>query len=203
MEDLTEKQSLVFEFIMEYTADHGYPPTVRELCDELGFKSPNTAHFHLKGLKDKGYIQVAKGKNRGITVLKAPPGAGGKIPLVGRIAAGAPILAVENVMDTLDVDRAFFGSSDAFSVRVEGDSMIEAHIEDGDYVVIKPTATPRNGDIVAALVNDEVTLKYFHRDGSRIELRPANARYKPFCYTEEDFIDVRVLGVMAGLIRKV
>ncbi|MBI9076974.1 MAG: transcriptional repressor LexA [Desulfatibacillum sp.] len=203
MEDLTEKQRLVFDYIMEYTANYGYPPTVRDLCDELGFRSPNTAHFHLKGLKDKGYIQVAKGKNRGITVLRVPPGSGNRIPLVGRIAAGAPILAVENVMDTLDVDRSFFGSSDAFSVRVEGDSMIEAHIEDGDYVVIRPTSTPRNGDIVAAMVGDDVTLKFFHRDGSRIELRPANAKYKSYFFTEEDFIDVRVLGVMAGLVRRV
>ena len=203
MEDMTEKQTLVFDYIVEYTADKGYPPTVRELCDELGFKSPNTAHFHLKGLKDKGYILIAKGKNRGITVLKTPPGSGKKIPLVGRIAAGAPILAVENVMDTLDVDRAFFGSSDAFSVRVEGDSMIEAHIEDGDYVIIKPTAAPRKGDIVAALVEDEVTLKYFYKEGGRIELRPANAKYKPYFFSEEDFIEVRVLGVMVGLVRKV
>ncbi len=202
MEDLTKKQVLVFNYIMEYSSQYGYPPTVRELCEELGFKSPNTAHFHLKGLKDKGYIQVAKGKNRGITVLQTPPDLGSKIPLLGNIAAGAPILAVENVMETLDVDRTFFGASDAFSVRVQGDSMIEAHIEDGDYVVIRPCPSPKNGDIVAALVDDEVTLKYFHRDGGRIELRPANGKYKPFLYSEEDFIDVRILGIMAGLVRK-
>ncbi len=203
MESMTKKQKEVLGFVTEYSDEHGYPPTVRELCEQLGLKSPNTAHFHLKGLKDKGYIQIAKGKNRGITVLKTPPDTGAKIPLLGSIAAGAPILAVENLIDTLDVDRAFFGAPDAFSVRVEGDSMVDAHIADGDYVVIRPGSSPNNGDVVAALVDDEVTLKYFHHAGDRIELRPANSKYQPFVFSSDALVQIRILGVMTGLIRRV
>lgn len=202
MKGLTTKQKQVLDFITAYCDEHGYPPTVRELCAHLGLKSPNTAHFHLKTLKDKAYIRIAPGKNRGITVLKTPPDTGSRIPLLGKIAAGAPILAVENLTDTLNVDRAFFGAPDAFSVLVEGDSMVEAHITDGDYVVIRPCASPKNGDIVAALVDDEVTLKYFFRTNKQIELRPANPKYSPLLFTQDSFVDIRILGIMAGLIRK-
>jgi len=202
MESLTLKQKQVLDFITAYCDENGYPPTVRELCAQFGLKSPNTAHFHLKGLQDKGYIRIASGKNRGITVLKTPPDTGLKIPLLGKIAAGAPILAVENLTDTLDIDRTFFGSPDAFSVIVQGDSMIDAHIEDGDYVVIRPCSLPKNGDIAAILIDDEVTLKYFFSTENQIELRPANSKYSPLVFTPESFVDIRILGIMAGLIRK-
>ncbi|MFP4475541.1 MAG: transcriptional repressor LexA [Desulfatibacillaceae bacterium] len=203
MDQLTEKQNAVLHYLVEYTNEYGYPPTVRELCDELGLKSPNSAHFHLKALKEKGYIRVASGKNRGITVLKPPPGMDGTIPVVGRIAAGVPILAVEHVVDSLSMDRAFFGNQEVFSVRVHGDSMVDAHIQDGDYVVIRVQNVPKNGDIVAALVDDEVTLKYFYKNGDRLELRPANEKYEPFVYTPEDMAELRILGVMVGLVRRV
>ncbi len=202
MESLTEKQLMVLRFLTEYYGVHGYPPSVRDLCTELGFKSPNTAHFHLKALQEKGYIRIAPGRNRGITILRTPLESGDRIPLVGSIAAGAPILAVENVEDTLKVDRGFFGAADAFSVRVEGDSMTGAHIADGDYVVIRPGGAPRNGDIVAALVDDEVTLKYLYKDADCVELRPANSKYDPLRFSGHEGISLRILGVMVGLIRK-
>jgi len=175
---------------------------VRDIGAELNMKSPNTVHTHLKALKDKGYIGMEPGKNRNIRLLRPPPETSTNLPLVGSIAAGSPILAVENLEDSLEVDRAFFGHPESFSVRVRGDSMIEAHIQDGDYVVIRPKAQPENGDVVAALIDEEVTLKYFYQTRAGVELRPANPRYAPLCFTPDAGADLRILGVMAGLIRR-
>ncbi len=179
MESLSSKQGQVLKFLIEFNAEHGFPPTIRELCDYFGFKSLSTAHFHLRSLEKKGYIQIHPGKGRGITLPEAHRLPERKIPVVGRIAAGTPILALENIEDSLGIDKGFFGAEEGFAVRVRGNSMVDAHIQDGDYVVIKIQDQAQNGDIVAALIDDEVILKYFYRRKTRIRLESANPKHPP------------------------
>ncbi|MBW1988865.1 MAG: transcriptional repressor LexA [Deltaproteobacteria bacterium] len=203
MEGLTARQNQVLRYVAEFLRDHGYPPTNREIAAHLGLKSPNTVHVHLKALEAKGFIRIQGGANRGIRILKAPPEFSRGIPLVGKIAAGRPIESPDIYEEPLEVDREFFGHPASFCVRVHGDSMIEAHIADGDYVIIRPKPQPDNGDIVAALMDGEVTLKIFYRTRSGIELRPANKNYAPLYLTPDAGADLRILGVMAGLVRRV
>jgi len=202
MKDLSAKQSALFTFLVDFAAEYGFPPTIRELCDHFGFKSLNTAHFHLRALEKKGYIQVHPGKGRGITLAGAHRLPGSKIPVVGRIAAGTPILAIENIEDSLGMDKDFFGKADTFAVRVKGDSMVGAHIQDKDYVIIKIQDQAQNGDIVAALVDDEVTLKYFYQEQEQLRLESANPKYAPLLFKKGDSRSFRILGIMAGLVRK-
>jgi repressor LexA len=126
MENLSSKQERVLEFLVNFNTDHGFPPTIRELCQHFGFKSLNTAHFHLRSLERKGYIQVHPGKGRGITLPGARPLSERQMPVVGRIAAGSPILALENIDDFLGIDKGFFGTETNFAVQVKGDSMVDA-----------------------------------------------------------------------------
>lgn len=202
MEDLTSKQELVLKFLIDFNAKHGFPPTIRELCDHFGFKSLNTAHFHLRSLEKKGYIQIHPGKGRGITLPEAHRLSERKIPVVGKIAAGTTILALENIEELLGIDKHFFSAERCFAVQVKGDSMVDAHIQDGDYVVIKIQTQAQNGDIVAALIEDEVTLKYFYRTRKQIRLKSANPAYSPLIFKKGDTSSFRILGVMVGLVRK-
>ena len=179
MEDLSEKQGQVLKYLTDFNIKHRFPPTIRELCDHFGFKSLNTAHFHLRSLEKKGHIQIHPGKGRGITLPKARRLSKRKMPVVGRIAAGTPILALENIEEFLGIDNGFFGTEQSFAVQVRGDSMVDAHIQDGDYVIIKIQDQAQNGDIVAALIDDEVTLKYFYRPKNQIRLESANPKYPP------------------------
>ena len=202
MEALSQKQEQVFKFLVDFNEEHGFPPTIRELCDHFGFKSLNTAHFHLRSLEKKGYVKVHPGKGRGITLIETHSLSKRKIPVVGKIAAGTPVLAMENIEEFLDMDKGFFGTNDRFAVLVKGDSMTDAHIQDGDYVIIKIQDQAENGDIVAALIDDEVTLKYFYRSKKQVRLESANPRYSPLIFKELDARSFRILGVMAGLVRK-
>ena len=202
MENLSSKQSRVLTFLMDFNAKYGFPPTIRELCDHFGFKSLNTAHFHLRSLEKKGYIQIHPGKGRGITLPEARRLPERKIPVVGRIAAGLPILALENIEDFLGIDKGFFCTEKSFAVQVKGDSMVDAHIQDGDYVIIRIQNQAQNGDIVAALIDDEVTLKYFYRRNRQIRLESANPKYPPLIFKKGDTRSFRILGIMAGLVRK-
>ncbi len=202
MEVLSSKQEQVLKFLVDFNTEHGFPPTIRELCHYFGFKSLNTAHFHLRSLEKKGYIQVHRGKGRGVTLPGARPLSERQIPVVGRIAAGTPILALENIEDFLGIDKGFFGAETTFAVQVRGDSMVDAHIQDGDYVIIKIQDQAEKGDIVAALIDDEVTLKYFYRTKNQVKLEAANPKYPPMIFRKGDPRSFRVLGVMIGLIRK-
>ncbi len=202
MENLSSKQAQVLTFLMDFNAEHGFPPTIRELCDHFGYRSLNTAHFHLRSLEKKGYIQIHPGKGRGITLPEALRLPERKIPVVGRIAAGSPILALENIEDFLGIDKGFFGTEKIFAVQVKGDSMVDAHIQDGDYVIFKMQDQAQNGDIVAALIDDEVTLKYFYRLKHQIRLKSANSKYPPLIFKKGDTRSFRILGVMAGLVRR-
>ena len=202
MESLSGKQEQVLEFLINFNTEHGFPPTIRELCRHFGFKSLNTAHFHLRSLEKKGYIQVHPGKGRGITLPGARPLSERQMPVVGRIAAGSPILALENIDDFLGIDKGFFGAETNFAVQVKGDSMVDAHIQDGDYVIIKIQDQAEKGDIVAALIDDEVTLKYFYRTKTQVRLESANPKYPPMIFKKGDVRSVKILGIMVGLIRK-
>ena len=202
MESLSSKQEQVLKFLMDFNEQHGFPPTIRELCAYFGFKSLNTAHFHLRALEKKGYIQIHPGKGRGITLPGARPLSARQIPVVGKIAAGAPILAIENIEDSLGIDERFFGAEKSFAVQVKGDSMVDAHIQDGDYVIITVQDQAESGDIVAALIDDEVTLKYFFREKNQVRLESANPKYGPIIFKKRDARSLRILGVMVGLIRK-
>jgi repressor LexA len=202
MENLSRKQEQVLEFLVNFNTEHGFPPTIRELCQHFGFKSLNTAHFHLRSLEKKGYIQVHPGKGRGITLPGARPLSERQMPVVGRIAAGSPILALENIDDFLGIDKGFFGAETNFAVQVKGDSMVDAHIQDGDYVIIKIQDQAEKGDIVAALIDDEVTLKYFYRTKTQVRLESANPKYPPMIFKKGDVRSVRILGIMVGLVRK-
>ena len=202
MEDLSRKQEQVLKFLIDFNVKHGFPPTIREVCHYFGFKSLNTAHFHLRSLEKKGRIQIHPGKGRGITLLGARPLSERQIPVVGRVAAGMPIVALENIEEFLGIDKQFFGTEACFAVQVKGDSMVDAHIQDGDYVIIKIQDQAQNGNIVAALIEDEVTLKYFYRTRNQVRLEPANPRYVPLIFKKGDHTSFRILGVMAGLIRK-
>ncbi len=202
MDVLSSKQEQVLKFLVDFNTEHGFPPTIRELCHYFGFKSLNTAHFHLRSLEKKGNIQVHRGKGRGVTLPGARPLSERQIPVVGRIAAGTPILALENIEDFLGIDKGFFGAETTFAVQVRGDSMVDAHIQDGDYVIIKIQDQAEKGDIVAALIDDEVTLKYFYRTKNQVKLEAANPKYPPMIFRKGDPRSFRVLGVMIGLIRK-
>ena len=202
MESLSGKQERVLEFLVNFNTEHGFPPTIRELCQHFGFKSLNTAHFHLRSLERKGYIQVHPGKGRGITLPGARPLSERQMPVVGRIAAGSPILALENIDDFLGIDKGFFGAETNFAVQVKGDSMVDAHIQDGDYVIIKIQDQAEKGDIVAALIDDEVTLKYFYRTKTQVRLESANPKYPPMIFKKGDVRSVKIVGIMIGLVRK-
>ncbi len=195
---LTNRQAQVLEFISDHLARHGYPPTVREVAAHFGFRSPRAAHDHVKALQKKGYLRSVPGRSRTLELLKDPNRG---IPVLGGIAAGPPILAVEEADEVLDLDPAFFGTGRFFALRVRGDSMVEAHIQDGDLVILRAQQDARAGDIVAVLLDDEVTLKQFFPHPRALELRPANQNLESIWITP-DQEPPRILGVMKGLVRK-
>lgn len=203
---LTTRQSQVLNFILDFSSQHGYPPTVREVAAHFGFRSPRAAHDHMKALQKKGFIQSAPGLPRALKVMDTPTSSTG-IPLLGRIAAGQPILAVEEADEVLGLDPSFFGRGRFFALRVKGDSMIEDHIAEDDLVIIRAQDTARPGEVVAVLLDDEVTLKHFHPTPQGLELRPANPRVATIRLNargqdRDGERVVRVLGVMVGLVRK-
>lgn len=191
-----ERINNVFSYIEGYINNYGYPPSVREICRDLSIKSTATCHCYLKKLEDRGLITVGGNKKRAIMLTK-PKADCISVPLVGSIAAGAPILAVENLEEYYPLSRDFESSAETFMLNVRGDSMKEIGIFNGDKVIIRKQETAENGEIIAALVDDSATVKrFFKRDGKFI-LHPENAAY-------DDIIvdDVIVLGKVIGLIRK-
>jgi repressor LexA len=196
---LTNRQKQVLDFINGFLIQNAYPPTVREVADHFGFKSPRAAHDHMRALQRKGYLTTDPRKPRTIKLAGAPPARG--IPLLGRIAAGEPILAVEEADETLDLDPSFFGVGDFFALRVKGDSMIDDHIAEGDMVILRAQRQAAENQVVAVLIGDEVTLKRFHRDHGEVELRPANPKVQPIRVGPDD-AELNILGVMVGLVRK-
>ena len=199
--DLTKRQKEIFEFIRKYGVKYGYPPTVREIGKAVGLHSSSTVHAHLANLEKIGLLRRDPTKPRAIEVLvdrakkvMAPAG----LPLVGQVAAGEPILAEENIEDYLDVPDVVGGEDGYYILRVRGDSMKDAGILEGDFVVVRPTERAHDGEIVVALVGDEATVKRFFREKDQVRLQPENKSMKPIRTR-----DVRLLGRVVGVFRRV
>lgn len=204
---LSDRQDEILRYITDEVRRRGYPPSVREIGEAVGLSSTSTVHGHLTRLEDKGYIRRDPSKPRAIEILSSPAAASGlardgrrltvDVPLVGRIAAGVPILAIENIEETFPLPWDLVRGENAFLLEVRGDSMVDAGILDGDLVLVRQQPSAHDGDIVAALLGDEATVKYFYRERDRVRLQPANARLGPIFSR-----DVRVLGKVIGLIRR-
>lgn len=202
-EGVTDKQRRILECIVEHTRRHGYPPTVREIGEAVGLRSSSSVHLHLRKLENKGLIRRDAALTRAVRVVSDSPepavrGRVANLPLVGRVAAGSPLLAVEDVEDTFPVPGAFLEGAAGFVLRVSGDSMIDDGIRDGDYVIVRRQDAADNGDTVVALVDDEATVKRFYRERGRIRLQPANSSVEPIVRD-----DVGILGKVVGLVRRI
>lgn len=193
MTELSPKERLIFEFISDCLEKDGYAPTVRDICSALGIKSTSSVHDYLRRLETKGYIKKSFGKSRALSIeagTGAEPEKMKKIPILGRVAAGIPILAVENYDGYVDFPASMArGKSNLFALRVIGESMIEAGIFDGDIVIVESRRFAEDGDIIVAMIDNEATVKRFYRDNGRIRLQPANRTMQPI-YSRE----VTVLG---------
>ncbi len=205
MKDLTNKQKQILDFIIEYIKTKNYPPSIREIADHFKI-TPKGAYDHLKAIEKKGFIKTEKNRSRAIELTKTQQEVNEwtqdifKIPLVGRVAAGSPILAEENIEEYLTFPRSmipYHSEKEIFALRVTGDSMIEAKINDGDIAIIQKTSVANNGDIVVALIEDEATLKYFYKEKDHIRLEPANPKYKPIITK-----DAIIIGKLIGLYRR-
>jgi len=202
--DLTKRQREIFDFIGKYLSANGYPPTVREIGKAVGLHSSSTVHSHLANLEDLGLLRRDPTKPRAIEVLveKArqvvSPDQG--LPLVGHVAAGAPIVAEENIEDYLQVPQVIGGETGDFILKVRGDSMKKVGIMDGDYVVVRPAQLARDGEIVVALVGDdsEATVKRFFKESDQIRLEPENDDLEPIVSSE-----VSIVGSVVGVFRRV
>jgi repressor LexA len=198
---LTARQAEILDFIRDETDGRGMPPTIREIGSQFGIRSTKGVEDHLAALERKGFIKREKGKSRHIEIADRPDMRGVRLlPLVGRIAAGAPVLAVENVEDQFVFDESLVGPGETFLLRVTGDSMIDAGIFDDDLVIVRKQDDAREGEIVAARLEEEATVKRFHREGGRITLLPENAAYDPIPVAEDR--DFQILGKVVGVYRR-
>jgi repressor LexA len=203
MSPLTKRQRQVLDFITRSLEERGYPPTMREIGQHMGIRSTNGVNDHLKALERKGYIEREDLKSRTLRPVTSVSRARA-VPLVGRVAAGQPILAVENLEDTLQVDRSVVGDAqDVFALRVSGDSMIQDGILDGDIVFVRQQPTARSGQIVVALVEDEATVKRYFPERGGVRLQPANDALDPIWVGPDDGVAFRVIGVVVGVYRRV
>ncbi len=199
--DLTKRQKEIFDFIRRYASRYGYPPTVREIGKAVGLHSSSTVHAHLANLEKVGLLRRDPTKPRAIEllvdrakrVMRAPG-----LPLVGHVAAGEPILAEENIEEYVQVPSVIGGEQGDYILQVKGDSMQDAGILEGDYVVVSEADDADNGEIVVALIEDEATVKRFYREKDRVRLQPANKAYKPIRTR-----DAKVLGRVIGVYRRV
>ena len=193
-----ENQQRILDFIKSEIEDKGYPPSVREICAAVGLRSTSTVHAHLNHLEEKGLIRRDSTKPRALEVLDGTQARGRSVPLVGRVTAGQPILAIENIEEYLSLPQSVLGQGEMFSLRVEGESMIDAGIMDGDIVVLRQQDTAENGEIVVAMTpEDEATLKRIFYEDGRVRLQPENATMAPI------YVDnVTVLGKLVALIRQ-
>jgi repressor LexA len=199
--DLTKRQKEIFDFIRRYASRYGYPPTVREIGKAVGLHSSSTVHAHLANLEKVGLLRRDPSKPRAIELLvdrakraMRSPG----LPLVGHVAAGEPILAEENIEEYVQLPAALGGEQGDYILQVKGDSMQDAGILEGDYVVVSAADNADNGEIVVALIEDEATVKRFYREKDRVRLQPANKAYKPIRTR-----DAQVLGRVIGVYRSI
>ncbi len=198
--NLTKRQNEIFEFITGHLDRTGYPPTVREIGKALGLHSPSTVHAHLAKLEKSGVLRRDPSKPRAIEILvdRAKRVVRPGVPLVGQVAAGAPILAEENIEDTLEVPALLGAEAGDYALNVRGDSMKDAGILPGDVVIVRPATEATNGQIVVALFEDEATVKRYFREADAVRLEPANPDYDPIVTR-----DVEIIGRVIGVFRKV
>ena len=196
---LNDRAREILSFIRSFQHEHDMPPTIREIGKAFGISSTNGVRYYLTMLERAGYLKHRGGVSRGCCLTSISQSAG--IPLVGRVAAGQPILAEECIEDRLDVGQVFGDSSDLFALRVRGDSMVNAGILEGDVVIVRQRDHAKPGTIVVALIGDEATVKYYRPRSGRVELVPANEKYDPIQVTEGQ--DFRILGVVTGVLRTV
>lgn len=204
---LTARQQEIYDFISTAIRDHGYPPTIREIMDAFDIASTNGVRTTLAALEKKGYIRRHAMLSRGIELTdfverdSIMSGDIREIPLIGRVAAGEPILAAENIESTLSVDSGFVPSGDVFALEVQGDSMQKIGIMNGDIVFARHQTSAQQGDIVVAVVDEEATVKRYYQDGPQVRLMPENDAYEPIIvYT--DLTPFRIAGKIVGLIRR-
>ena len=216
--ELTARQRQVFEFIESKIQEWGYPPTIREIGEHLGIKSTNGVADHLKALKRKGYLQQRGHKSRTLiptepamsqtqannVVPMIPPNSGStiSIPLLGRVAAGEPILAEEHAEGTVVVDSLLVGGNKkVFALKVVGESMIEDGIFDGDYIFVQKRSHAEPGEILVVMIENEATVKRYYPEGDRIRLQPANSAMEPIYVNKADFREVQIMGLVVGVYR--
>ena len=203
---LTHRQQQALDFISSCLEENGYPPTLREIGEHMGIKSTNGVNDHLKALERKGYLLREELKSRALRPVDAPENARKiEVPILGRVAAGQPILADENVIDRINVDRFFLGaypSREVFGLVVQGESMIEDGIFDGDYIFVRKQNTAAEGEIVVVMIEGEATCKRFYHEGERIRLEPANSSMNPIYVHRDEFRSVDVLGKVVGVYRR-
>jgi repressor LexA len=205
MDDLTERQQEIMDFISKEVEKKGYPPSVREIGEAVGLSSSSSVHAQLEKLEQLGYLRRDPTKPRAIEVLYGSSDTFHEklfkdminVPIVGAVTAGEPILAEQNIQDYFPIPKDFARTEDAFMLRVKGESMINAGIYDGDLVIVNKDATANNGEIVVALLEDQATVKRFYKEQNHIRLQPENERYEPIIAT-----DVQILGKVIGLVRK-
>jgi repressor LexA len=220
MQGLTQRQQMVLDFIRQSIHDRGYPPTLREIGARMGIRSTNGVNDHLRALERKGYLTREDMKSRALRPtslatqvlggagVPAEPVANDvdfiEVPVLGRVAAGLPLLAEEQVIDTVHIDRTLVkGGRDVFGLKVHGDSMIDAGILSGDYIFVKKQLTANRGDIVVALIGDEATVKYYFPERDHVRFQPANKNMAPIYVRSADFKPTMLLGIVVGVYRRV
>ena len=203
-EGLSGKQIKILQYIKDELTLRGYPPSIREICKAVGLSSTSSVHAHLNTLEDKGYIKKGTNKRRALELIDIddicsdmPKKEIINLPIIGTVTAGSPILAVENIDDTLPISIDFVGNKESYVLKVKGESMIEAGILDGDYVIVNSQHTAKNGDIVVALIGDEATVKTFYKEKDHIRLQPQNSSMDPILIKEP-----YILGVVKAIVRK-
>ena len=203
MDELSGKQKRVYLYIKSYIEENGYPPTVREICEAVQVKSTSTAHGYLPRLEKKGFIKRDTSRPRAIGLLDESAYTRANvmsIPVVGKVTAGEPILATENVEEYLPLPSSFVRDENSFILTVQGESMIDAGIQDGDFLVVRRQNYADDGDIVVALLGEEATVKRFYLEGRRVRLQPENPTMDPIILPVNE---VQVLGKVSGLLRRV
>ncbi len=201
---LTPTQQRVFNFLEDYLRERGFPPTLREIASHFGLRGPKAPQKTLNILERKGYIRKVPGGSRAIEILTYPQFSLTQIlpiPIVGRVKAGEPILAIENIEGYINFDRSLISSRDVFLLRIQGDSMIDAHIQDGDFALVKPQPNAENGEIVVALIEDEATIKRIFQKRDLIRLEPANPKMEPIVVKKGEK-KVTIVGKVVGIFRK-
>ncbi len=199
MEKLTVQEERVYEYLKKEINDTGYPPSIREICAALKFKSTSSAHQYIARLADKGYVEKKNLKTRAIRIVGAEPVV--SLPVIGKVAAGEPILAQENIEDYFSIGETFFNNcvhgEDNFILKVQGESMINIGINDGDYIVVSKQNTARNGQVVVAMIDGNATVKTFYKEKDHIRLQPENDTMEPIIVN-----NAKIVGKVVGLFRK-